>query len=307
MRQSGQSVRLLDGCEDWIRGQVAVQRPIEMTHKRPWATVMRVPLQDGYAWFKACATVQRFEPRMTAHLFERWPDRVAEVLAYDEDRAWLLLADAGTPMSATGNHPEDWLAVLPAYAELQRGETSHVADHLAHEVPNLRLETMPRHYDDLLRSKLPLTREEIRRLRRFADRFAELCHDLANQGVRDTIQHDDLHAWNVYRQADRWRVLDWGDASIAHPFFSLVVTFRFLEDTNALPTTDPWFRRLRDAYLEPWGPGLRDAFDLAMRIGTLTHPLVELRHRTNLPLPERARFDEEMRVWLQRAVAETPK
>jgi hypothetical protein len=299
-------VRLLDGCEDWIRAQTAVDGPIEVTHERPWATVMRVPLRDGHAWFKACAAVQSFEPRMTARLFERWPDRVAQVLAYDETRAWLLLADAGTPMSATGNRPEDWLAVLPEYAELQRGETSHVADHLAHEVPSLGLATLPSHYDDLVRSELPLAPEEIRRLRRFADRFGDLCHDLANAGVSDTVQHDDLHAWNVYGKSDRWRVLDWGDASISHPFFSLVVTFRFLEETNELPVTDPWFRRLRDAYLEPWGPGLGDTFDLAMRVGALTHPLVDLRHRTTLEPPERARFDQETRVWLQRAFAETP-
>ena len=30
----------------------------------------------------------------------RWPDRVLEVLARDDNRAWILLADAGTPMRA---------------------------------------------------------------------------------------------------------------------------------------------------------------------------------------------------------------
>jgi hypothetical protein len=42
-------------------------------------------------------------------------------------------------------------------------------------------------------------------------------------------------------------VLDWGDSSISHPFVSLVVTFRFLEEVNELPPGDPWFARLRDA------------------------------------------------------------
>ena len=63
--------------------------------------------------------------------------------------------------------------------------------------------------------------------------------------------------------ATRLRVLDWGDSSISHPFASLVVTFRFLEEFNKLPPGDPWFPRLRDAYLEPWGHGLTDAFALA--------------------------------------------
>jgi Phosphotransferase enzyme family len=264
-------VRLIEGCEDWIRGCVAVRGPIEVTHERPWATVMRVSLASGYAWFKACAPVEGFEPRMTARLFERWPDRLAEVLAYDEDRGWLLLADAGTPISATGNQPEDWLAVLPRYAELQRGETFHVADHLAHQVPDLRLATLPSRYETLVTSELPLAPDEVGQLRRFGGQFADLCQDLADQVISDTVQHDDLHAWNVYRRHNESRVLDWGDASISHPFVSLVVTFRFLRETNGLSPTDPWFARLRDAYLEPWGHALAQTFALAFH--TRVHEL----------------------------------
>jgi len=300
-------VRLFDGHEDWIRAQVDVRGPIEIAHERSWATVMRVPVASGCAWFKACAPVQAFEPHMTARLFERWPDRVSEVLAYDDARAWMLLADAGIPMHDSGNRPEAWLAVLPSYAELQRGETQHVAGHLAHDVPDLRVETLPARYEELLRSELPLTADEIGRLRNFADRFAASCHELAVHGIPNSVQHDDLHAWNVYRKDAQWRVLDWGDASISHPFMSLVVTFRFLEEANGLAPDDRWFGRLRDAYLEPWGPGLAEEFALAMRIGMLAHPLVELRNRDALPPDRRIGGDETMRIlriWLQRALTQ---
>jgi hypothetical protein len=291
---------VLDGYEDWIREQVAVHGPIEIVHERPWATVMRVPLANGHAWFKACAPVQDFEPRLTALLFQRWPDRVAEVLACDEARAWLLLADAGPPMSEMGNRPEEWLAVLPRYAELQRGESVYAADHLAHGVPDLRLATLPSRYHELVRSGLPLEPDEVGRLTQFEDRLDELCRELAAYGVADTVQHDDLHAWNVFGH----RVLDWGDTSISHPFMSLVVTFRFLEEDNLLSPSDPWFARLRDAYLEPWGAGLTDAFAIAVRIGACTHALVELRERELVAPAEWRRFDDEMRVWLQRALRE---
>jgi aminoglycoside phosphotransferase (APT) family kinase protein len=85
------------------------------------------------------------------------------------------------------------------------------------------------------------------------------------------VQHDDLHMANLYAQGGRLRLLDWGDASISHPFASLVVTFRFLEERNRLQPGDPWFARLRDAYLEPWGGGLTDASALAIRVGAFAH------------------------------------
>jgi len=297
-------VDLVD-AEDWIRARVDPVGPIETEHERPWATVLRVPVADGVAWFKACAPVQAFEPRLTAELFARYPDRVAEVLGYDEERAWLLLGDAGTPIGEFGNPPETWLVVLPLYAELQRGEAAHTHDHLAHGVPDLRVVTLPARYDDLLRRDLPLAREEIDRLRAFAPRFAELCDELVAHGVSETVQHDDLHMANVYTRGEQLRVLDWGDSSISHPFASLVVTFRFLEEVTKLPPSDPWFARLRDAYLEPWGRGLEDVFALAMRVGGFAHAIAWLRQRDHLPADEQAEFDRWFSVVLRRAIAQT--
>ena len=83
-RHSGRVDRA--AAEEWIRARVAPVGAIETERERPWATVLRVPLADSVAWFKACAPVQQFEPRLTAELSARWPDRVAEVLAHDEGR-----------------------------------------------------------------------------------------------------------------------------------------------------------------------------------------------------------------------------
>jgi hypothetical protein len=278
---------------------------IETTHERPWATVLRVPLARGVVWFKACAPVQAFEPRLTAELFARWPDRVAEVLGHDEERGWLLLADAGRPIVEFDNPPEAWLAALPMYAELQRGEAAYAHDHLAHGVPDLGLATLPARYEDLLQHELPLEHHEIRGLHEFVPRFAELCNELAAQDLSETVQHDDLHMANLYQQGERLRVLDWGDTSISHPFASLVVTFRFLDEINKLPPGDPWFARLRDAYLEPWGRGLEAAFALAIRVGTFAHSIAWARQRDHLPVEARADFDKWFAVILRRALAQT--
>jgi hypothetical protein len=292
-------------AEAWIRAHVEPVGPIETAHERPWSTVLQVPIAAGIAWFKACAPVQAFEPRLSAGLFARWPDRVAEVLAHDEERAWLLLNDAGTPIGAFGNPPEAWLAVLPLYAELQRGEAAHAQEHLEHGVPDLRIATMPARYEELLRRDLPLERDEVHRLAEFAPRFAELSRELAAHDLPETVQHDDLHMANVYQHRGQLRLLDWGDSSISHPFASLVVTFRFLEEINELPVNDPWFSRLRDAYLEPWGRDLAGVFALAIRVGKFAHAFAWMRQRDHLPDDERPDFDKWYAVILRRAVAQT--
>ena len=85
---------------------------IELVLARPWGTVLRVPVAGGVAWFKACAPIQEFEPRLTAALASRWPDRLPEVLAHNEEHGWLLLGDAGEPLGIGGD-PAPWLDLLP--------------------------------------------------------------------------------------------------------------------------------------------------------------------------------------------------
>src|SRR5205085_3796872 len=62
-------------AEEWIRAFVEPVGEIQVEHEEPWATVLRVPLADGGAWFKACAAFQWVEPPLTAHLFEPWRPR----------------------------------------------------------------------------------------------------------------------------------------------------------------------------------------------------------------------------------------
>jgi Phosphotransferase enzyme family len=292
-------------AEDWIREHLRPAGPVETFRERPWSTVLRVPLSEGCAWLKACAPVQAFEPELTAQLFARWPDRVPEVLAHDAKRAWLLLADAGRPVSERGF--DAWVQAmalaLPRYAELQRGEAAHARDHLAHGVPDLRLATWPAQYEELLRRDLPLTGDETSWLARFTPGFAELCARLAGYGVPETVQHDDLHTHSLYPQGGRLRVLDWGDASVSHPFVSLVVTFRFLEEAGGLRPGGRWHQRLRDAYLEPWGPGLPGAFGLAIKAGAFAHAFAWARQRDALLPGARPGFDGWFAVILRRALA----
>jgi hypothetical protein len=293
-------------ADAWVRSAVVPTGPMELERERAWATVCRVPTADGLAWFKACRQIQAFEPALTAALATRWPDRVARVLAHDPERAWLLTADAGDEVGKHGNAPEIWLRALPRYAELQRGEIEHAAEHLERGVPDMRIKTLPARFEQLVSADLPIEPAELERFRRFAARFRGLCEELAAAHDVASIQHDDLHLRSLFVDGPHLRVLDWGDASIADPFASLVVTFRFLEDVNGLPPGDPWFVRLRDAYLEPWGRGLNDTFDLAMRVGMVAQMVAWQSHRAAMSAEYRAAFDvhfaEQLRRVLARAV-----
>lgn len=65
-----------------------------------------------------------------------------------------------------------------------------------------------------------------------------------------------------------------------------------LEELGGLPRDDAWVARLRDAYLEPWGPPteLHATFELAQRLGPFAHAFKELRVLDAIPEIDRPQF-----------------
>jgi hypothetical protein len=256
-------------ADRWIRAHVEPTGEIEVVHERPWGVVRHVPTSRGDVWFKACSAVQAFEPALTATLAARHPERLPAVLAHEDERAWLLLEDAGAPLGFDVG-VEPWLPILPLYAELQLEEAKHVAGLLDLGVPDRRLAAFPELYDG-----------------RRKPQFVELCAELDARGIPDSIQHDDLHGANVYGS----RILDWGDSCISHPFLTMYVAFVHIE-----PRIGDWYERARDAYLEPWGSSaeLRETFDLAYRLGPFAHLFKELRVNAAIPEEQRAVFAPDL-------------
>lgn len=287
----------MESAEEWIRTHCRPSGPGEVVRDRVWATTTRIPTADGPVWFKASAPSHGFEPELVASLARCRPELLPRILACDSARGWLLTADAGRSFRALGNPPELWLRLLPRYAELQREAIVPAA------VPDRTLPRWPELYAELAASELPLEPAEAERLRTYGPRFAALCEELAGHGLPAAVQHDDLHDTNAFVDGERLRIADWGDASLSHPFVSLVVTFRFLEERNGLEPADSWFAKLRDAYLEPWGTGLADAFELAQRLGRFAHAFgwVSLLHL--LPSDQRPAYDASFRTVLLRALS----
>jgi Phosphotransferase enzyme family len=282
-------------AEAWAGENLRLVAPAEVVRERTWARTSRLETSDGAVWLKECAATHRFEAALVPLLAERWPDLLPRVLAHDAARGWLLLADAGVPFDRLDNPPELWLRLLPRYAELQRDAP------VPSSLPDRTVQRWPALFEELAGSELPLDPAEAARLRAYAPRFAELCGELPV--LPAAVQHDDLHHRNAFADGDCLRIIDWGDACSSHPFVSLVVAFRFLEERNGLRPGDPWFSRLRDAYLEPWGGGLSAAFDLSQRIGRFVHAFGWATLRRQLPAEKRAAYDVPFAVVLRRALA----
>ena len=263
----------LEETSAWIRERVDVTGEIEQPHVRWWSTVLRVPTAEGDLFFKAVAPVHRFEAALTARLAELQPQRVTEVVAFDAERGWFLMRDAGTRLRELVTAPQDlhhWERLLPEYAQLQIGVAPHAQEFLDLGTPDQRLAVLPQQLRELVDDRPPgLTEGE---LRRAIPRFEEMCRMLAEAGIPETIQHDDVHDGQVFVRDGRYLVFDWGDSCVSHPFHSLTVALRSVAWKLELEPGGRELERLRDAYLEPFGAS-PELGDLAYRTGTVARAL----------------------------------
>lgn len=284
-------------------------------HKdRPWSTVVRLPTTHGLVWFKALGPGTAYEVPLTIALARLVPDRVPVPLGQDTERAWLLLADAGPTLRDAHPHgapPADWERLLREHAELQRRLAPSTQAMVALGVPDLRPHLIAERLAELLDDRDWLTfvaeaeplGDAARRLRAVLPALRERTDRLAEFGIGVTLLHDDLHDGNVSSGPAGDRVLDWGDSCVSHPFVVLSVALRVAAAQLGLVADDPQWRRLRDAYLEPWSADhdratLLEAARLALELAAVTRSHAWRRALATADPSDCQEFLPAIRAWL---------
>lgn len=111
---------------------------------------------------------------------------------------------------------------------------------------------------------------------------AAWCEELAAAGGQLSLDHNDLHPWNVLTStADGTRTVrfyDWGDSVVAHPFASMLVPLGYMRQHLDVSLESPRVLRLRNAYLAAFsdlGPHSERVrtLQLACRVGKIARAL----------------------------------
>jgi hypothetical protein len=284
----------------------------EQPHVRPWSTAFRLPVRGGAVWLKSVGPGSSQEPALVGALGEWAPEHVLVPLAVDRERRLMLLPDGGPTLRDTGGATSvaAWEDLLRDYARLQVELVPRGEEMVGLGVPDLRPERLPELVPDLLDDDEfqlggrpdGLGGEVQDRLRAGLGEYRELCRRLADAGIPATLQHDDLHDANVFVSDGRHRFFDWGDASVAHPFLSLLVPLRVAARALDVPPGGAVLLRLRDAYLDVWSaygslPELRERADTALRVAPLPRAMTWRRILRGVHPDERTEWRDAVPGW----------
>jgi Phosphotransferase enzyme family len=274
----------------------------ERESDRPWATVWSVPTDEGTVWLKGSGGGTLFEAGLYGILERVAPGRVLTPIALDVERGWMVLPDGGPLLADVV--PDEGLAdalaaILPGWAELQLAAAPEVDALLELGVADMRPAELPGRFEEALAAAAryaehhgdeshAATLNEVEGLR---ETVARWCEQLAEMPGRASLDHNDLHPWNIFVAGDDLatsaKFYDWGDSVVAHCFASMLVPLAFAQQRDG----DAGLERARDAYLEPFGDlaphaELVETLELACRVGKIARALTWDRALSSLPPDE---------------------
>ncbi|MEO5709110.1 MAG: phosphotransferase [Nocardioidaceae bacterium] len=292
----------------------------EQPHARTWSSAIRFGTTAGRVWFKVNGVGTAHEASLVRLIDELVPGLVPEVLAVDASRGWSVSRDAG-PMLRASKPPEElwdaWEGVVARYAEAQIVLSGHREAVLATGVVEVSPATTPALARALVAELSAasvdeggLSDEQSQQLAGVLPALDAWCAELAETGVPDSVQHDDLHSANVCWPGTlpAARIIDWGDSSWGHPFGTMLATLNSIAfhagvHVDGQPVTDRSVLRVRDAYLEPFTTyagraELHRAVDLARRTGCVAKALSYRAAMAGATVEAQAEHDFPVREWL---------
>lgn len=126
---------------------------------------------------------------------------------------------------------------------------------------------------------------------------------LAASGVPPSLHHDDLHSSNVCVTNGSVRVVDWGDASVMHPFGTMLATLNSIAWHAGTTVDDPRVEQVRDAYLDRFdGHGSPEDrahwVTPARRTGCVSKAITYVHALEGEPVSAHQALDRPVRGWL---------
>jgi|GEM_PF-290670 len=234
--------------------------PIEQVCSWQRSCVMRLPTTHGAAYFKAIPAALGSELDVSVLLDHEYHGMVAEVMAVDTDRRWLLMRDMGAKTMDSVPDLKQWKAAVHAYAQLQVDWVDAAHRFSIAGCPNRGLLQLVESIDRLLMDTVVmkpgepdgLSMKQIHALHYRARALKIAAHRLGTLRLPVSLDHGDLWAGQIVAGNTNPVFIDWSDASLTHPFFSMEFFSNMEEMRPYLGDAPDAPNQLRDAYLEPW-------------------------------------------------------
>jgi hypothetical protein len=225
----------------------------------PSFALIRFQTNRGAVWFKAVGEPNLREFPITMLVADRFPRHVPKVIAVRKDwNAWLTEEVEGDDLFSDSD-PASWCRAVACLAELQIASVGHASQILASCVRDARSSTLLAQVvpffsvlEVLMQAQITptppkLTKQEMETVKR---QVVRALQEMKQAAVPDTLNHFDLNPGNAISAGTNYKFLDWAEAGLGNPFFSMeYLRQHFVNAFAGQPDAEIEFR---NSYVECW-------------------------------------------------------
>jgi hypothetical protein len=232
---------------------------VRQLNASPSFSLVRFETDGPALWFKAVGEPNQKEFLITCTLAQLFPNYIPGVLAARPDwNGWLTRETAGKLLCEVR---EDalWQRAAAALAKLQIDSIDHGARILGAGACDLGAAELSKLIQPFMESMAELMERQTKvppvalgraELLLLGDRIQSALDALETLGIPETLGHLDLNPGNIIVSPNRCTFLDWAEAYVGSPFFSLEYLLEHLRRTNG--TDSAAETKLVEAYCAQW-------------------------------------------------------
>jgi len=272
------------GTNCLVANGCSIEHPPEIVLSTPWSTMIRFSTSAGDFYLKQTPPAISAEPQIIQLLSKQFHASVPLVIDSNDDLHCFLMRDAGQNLRGILKaefKPELLCQAITQYAAIQRSTEDRLEKFFKLGVPDWRLDKLPMLYDqmishaDFLKAD-GVTDQELQTLQALRPQLLAQCELLSSYGIPETIGIPDFNDNNTLFDPNTKSMtfIDWGEATITHPFFSLYNCLEQAITHHGIREADQTYNKLLDACHENWlalatKDQLLEVFNLAMQLRSI--------------------------------------
>ncbi|MFN4152188.1 MAG: hypothetical protein ACK4IX_14700, partial [Candidatus Sericytochromatia bacterium] len=243
-------------------------KKVELFYLSSISCVLRIKLKDKNIFYKQVLKGLFEQEIIFTKMLNEISENVPSVIDYDNQKGCLILEDFGSKTLWDFNDVDTWCKTIKKYAQLQKLALKNIEQLTKIPVFDRSISNLPDIFQSLtsapdnfyLDKTYGITNKEYQTLISFKPKIKELCQKLSSFNIPNTIEHGDMHPFNVAMVNEEPIFYDWSDCSISHPFFTIrAFTYAFfdkkgneLKKVSFIKDCDYPYQKIVKAYLEEW-------------------------------------------------------
>lgn len=228
-----------------------------------YSVVYKIKSTRDVLYLKQTPTTLFSEPKVLDFLHKQGSKNIPIVIAKNSSLCCFLMTSCGdTSLRHLFRGKVDLAKLnqgISNYTQIQRLAEDKVNQLLSLDIPDWRLDRFALLYYQLIQQNRlllddGLTEKEIDRLQQLYPKCLKLCENLSKYNIPETIGHCDFHENNMLldKKTSTINIIDWGEAVITHPFFSLQGCLWNITYFYKIKQDDPLYQKLQSLCVASW-------------------------------------------------------